>query len=303
MPSLSTSGARPARRSRAPHPCPTRLGQWELAYLAAEGELACIYRARPAGLPADRPGAYAVKTLRPERQNDPRAIALLLHEALVGRTVSHVHLVPILRARVSRSPRYLVMPWLEGSTLRAVMDRQEPIDVPAALWIARQTAEALDALHAAGWRHGDIKPSNIFLSAEGHVTLIDLGFARRRDEAGSAVDRLVVGTCSYLAPETITSTLRADIRSDIYSLGVVLYELLSGRLPFAGPGLAELAQQHRAATPADLQRLAPYLPPEVTRLVHQMLAKDPLRRAQTPRELVDRLTRLEIATFSERALA
>jgi serine/threonine protein kinase len=153
--------------------------------------------------------------------------------------------------------------------------------------------------------HGDVKPGNIFVSPAGHVTLLDLGFARRNGDTtaggtGSAVDRCVLGTCSYIAPELITSALRADVRSDIYSLGVVLFELLCGRLPFVGKDLAELAAQHRQATPPDLGRLVPDLPGELVELVRQMLAKEPLRRPQTPRELVDRLARIEIATFSER---
>jgi len=176
-----------------------------------------------------------------------------------------------------------------------------PVDLPVALWMARQVVEALEALHAAGWMHGDVKPGNVFVSPEGHVTLLDLGFARRRDETGSAVDRLLTGTCNYMAPELITSALRADIRSDVYSLGVVLFELLAGRLPFTGESLAELATKHRQSRPPNLRRLAPHLPQAVVELVQQMLAKDPLRRPQTPRELIDRLVGLEIATFSERA--
>jgi serine/threonine-protein kinase len=162
-------------------------------------------------------------------------------------------------------------------------------------------AEALEALHAAGWMHGDLKPGNVFLSPGGHVTLLDLGFARRCDETGSAVDRLLTGTCNYMAPELITSALGADIRSDIYSLGVVLFELLAGRLPFTGGSLTELTEQHRRCRPPDLRRLAPQLAGGVVQLVQQMLAKDPLRRPQSPCELIDRLVRLEIATFSERA--
>jgi serine/threonine protein kinase len=299
---ISRGDASVARRDgRLELPC--RVGQWELVELAAEGSPARIYRARPAGTADQRPPAYALKMLHPPWQDDPGAIRLLQREALIGRSISHPHLVAVLQARVGRPPRFLVMPWLRGATLLARQATGQHIDPPAALWIARQVAEALGALHAAGWMHGDLKPGNVSISPEGHVTLLDLGFARRSDEIGSAVDRCVMGTCSYIAPELITSALRADIRSDIYSLGVTLFELFSGRLPFAGKNLAELAEQHLQAAPPDLRRLAPRLPPEVVALVRQMLAKEPLRRPQTPRELIDRLVGLEIATFSERALS
>jgi len=192
-------------------------GSW--SSLPALGSLARIYRARPAGTDSDRPATYAVKMLRREWQDDPHAIWLLQREALVGQEVSHPHLVPVLAATVLEPPRLLVMPWLEGASLQTRLAAGEQFDVPTALWIARQTAEALEALNAAGWMHGDVSPGNIHVSSAGHVTLLDLSFARRADETGSAVDRPIMGTARYLAPEYFTSSLRADIRSDIYSIG------------------------------------------------------------------------------------
>ena len=280
---------------------PQQVPGWELTHLVAEGPLAGVYRARPARGSADRPAAYAVKVLHHRWREDPRAIAILHREATVGRTVSHRHLVSILAARVSQPPHYLVMPWLDGVTLAERLGQGVGVDLPIALWMARQVAEALQALDEAGWMHGDVKPSNILISPEGHVTLLDLGFARRGDETGSAVDRCVMGTFQYIAPEMLTSTLASDIRSDIYSLGAVLFETLSGSPPFEADDLAELASSHRQARAPDLRRLVPQLPTGVIRLVREMLSKEPLRRPQTPRELVRRLAALEIAAFSERS--
>jgi serine/threonine-protein kinase len=237
--------------------------------------------------------------LRSQWQDDPRAVALLAREALVGRTIRHPHVVSVLAANVGAPPRFVVTPWLDGCTLRAHAGAQ-PLDLPEALWFVRQAAEGLAALHAAGWMHGDIKPSNLFVARDGHVTLLDLGFARSRNESGSAFDRCVAGTCGYLAPEWITSALRADIRSDIYSLGVVLFELLIGRLPFRAKDLAELAVEQRVAIPPNLIDHDPPLPVAVTRLVQRMLAKDPLRRPQVPGDLAGELAALEVATFAQR---
>ncbi len=296
---VPSDGAVSVRRDRAE--LPRRLGQWELVELAAEGSLARVYRARAAECHGDQPPGYAVKMLRPQWEDDSRAVAMLAREVEVARDVSHPHLIPVLRGRVSRPPQFLVMPWLSGTTLQAILDSAADLDLPTTLWFARQTAETLDALHRAGWMHGDVKPGNVFVSPEGHVTLLDLGFARRPGEIGSAVDRCVLGTCNYMAPEWITSALRPDIRSDVYSLGAMLYEMLSGRPPFLGRSLAELAGQHCRAIPPSLRILAPHLPADVVRLVHRMLAKEPLRRPQTPAELAERLSRLEIRAFSERA--
>ena len=275
------------------------VGRWQPIALAAEGSWARIYRARPAGTDARRAAAYALKMLRPDRQHDPLAAAMLAREALVGRSVSHPHVIAILEAHVRSDPPYLVMPWLYGATLEARLAAGEPLDLPAAAWLVRQTAEGLAALDAAGWMHGDLKPANLFVSPEGHVTLLDLGFARRRDEIDSAAGP-IQGTGHYLAPEHFTAALAPDIRSDIYSLGVLLYELLAGRVPLDGKSLAELAVEHKQTAPLGLRRHAPHVTPEIAELVRQMLAKDPLRRPQTPQEVVAALVKIEIATFSER---
>ncbi len=296
--STDHGGAAPVAVAAKPH---CRVKQWELVEFVGLGSLARIFRARPAGATADRPLTYAVKMLRPCWEDDPRAIRLLQREAAVGQSISHPHLVPILTASVLEPPRLLVMPWLEGASLAVRLAEGQQFGVPEALWIVRQTAEALDALHRAGWMHGDIAPGNIHVSSTGHVTLLDFNFARRSDEIGSVVDRPIMGTCGYLAPEYLTSALQPDIRSDIYSLGVVLFELLSGRRPFTAETLAEVAMQHRQAPPHDLARLAPHVPREVIPLVRRMMANEPFRRPQTPRELIDRLVALEIATFSQRA--
>jgi len=281
---------------------PLCVGEWELTHLIAEGNFSRVYRARPAGSSPEVPGCYAVKVLRPELEEDRQAVALLCQEARVGRGVRHPRVVSILQASVGRAPRYLVMPHLEGATLRGQLDAGGPIDLPAALWFVRQVAEGLEAMHTAGWVHGDIKPGNIHLSPEGHATLLDLAFARRADQPCSVLDQCIAGTAPYLAPELFTSALRSDIRSDLYSLGVVLYELLAGQLPLFGGSLAELAEQHRETRPTPLRQVVPQVAEPAAALVHRMLAKDPMRRFQTPRELIDQLMRLEIETFSHRTL-
>lgn len=276
------------------------LEAWHLVAAAGGGELTCVYQARPAGCPANRPVGYGVKLLRPQWENDARAVELLRREAVLGRQVNHPHLITILSSHVAGPPYYVVMPWLTGATLAECLQAGRRPSPTEALWYARQVAAALGALHEAGWIHGDIKPSNIFVSAQGHVTLLDLGFASRPDQGVRPTDRPVMGTPAYLAPELLTTAWGADVRSDIYSLGVTLYELLSGRRPFAAADLQELMRLHREAAPLDIRSLLPQLPREASGLLAQMLAKAPLRRPQTPAELIERLSRLEIELFAER---
>jgi eukaryotic-like serine/threonine-protein kinase len=275
-----------------------RIGQWDLVSLAACGSLANVFRARPADAAADSSASYALKMLRPELAGNPKAVELLAREAEVGSQVEHPHLITIFSASLSRAPHFLVMPWLEGATLERRLATGHNIDLPHALWIVRQTAEGLAALDGAGWMHGDVKPGNLLISPSGHVTLIDLNFARRRDEPGAAVDRCILGTFYYIAPELLTSAIRADIRSDIYSLGVVFYELLTGRRPFEAEDMADLAAQHLRAVPPAFKELVWHVPKDVGRLVRRMLAKDPSRRPQSPKDLIGELMRLEIDTFS-----
>jgi serine/threonine-protein kinase len=209
-------------------------------------------------------------------------------------------LISILSAAIASPPYYVVMPWLAGTTLATMLAGGRAIEWLAALWITRQVAEALDALHEAGWMHGDVKPGNVFVSPEGHATLLDLGFARRSEGEEPAIERCVTGTWHYMAPETFSSRPRADARSDLYSLGVVLFEMLSGRPPFGGASATELARQHRDARIAGLAEVAAPLPDDARVLVRQMLSKDPLRRPQTPREVVQRLVAVEIASLAAR---
>jgi serine/threonine-protein kinase len=171
--------------------------------------------------------------------------------------------------------------------------------VPFGLWIARQVADALAALfEVAGVIHTDVKPENIMVSPAGHATLIDFGFAQTTAEANHWTSRPLAGTLAYIAPEMVTSTLAAGPRSDIYSLGVTLYEMLTGQRPWETNDPGELATLHREAKPTDIRALRPDTPEAVATLIHSMLAKDALRRPASARELAATLVRLEIKSFS-----
>lgn len=301
MSTTSRPSAAPSRTARgtSTRQSPVRLGSWELVQRIGGGELAEVYAARAVDCRHDEPPCYALKMLREPWQNDPRGLALLAREALVARDVAHPHLVPVLAAELENPPYYVTMPRLEGQPLAAVLSCDTALDLPVAFWLARQTAEAACALWRAGWMHGDIKPSNIIVAPSGHATLIDLGFAARTPQRATICNRPLLGTVDYMAPEVLYSSYGGDSQSDVYSLGVMLFELLAGRLPFDAQDVAELAMQHRQQLPGDLRALSPCVPLRAARLVQQMLSKEPLRRPM-PDELVERLTALEIETFSER---
>jgi serine/threonine protein kinase len=278
-----------------------RIGPWQLVRLIHESELTRVYVARPADSPEDQPANYVVKVLRKEWWRDPQAIEMQRRAAWLGRALSHPHIVPILSANVGQAPFYLVMPKLDGRSLAEVLASGAKLPLPITLWIVRQVAEALAALHeTTGMIHADVKPTNILVSPDGHATLIDMGFAHTPSEQRHWSSRPVVGTLNYIAPEAITSSLSAAPASDLYSLGVTLYEMLAGKLPFEGKSPDDLVRMHREVQPTCIRHCVPHLPKPVASLVHRLLAKDSLRRPASAAEVAEEFMRLEIESFSFR---
>lgn len=278
-----------------------RIGPWQLVRLISESDLARVYLAQPADAAEAAEPAYVLKVLRKEWWRDPAAIEMQRRSAWVGRKVSHPHLLPVLSAGVEQPPYYLVSPRLPGASLAKIMQTRPRLPLSITLWIVRQIAEGLDALHTTcRMIHADVKPSNVVLSPDGHATLVDLGFVHSPCESRHWSTRPVYGTLNYIAPEAITSSLAAEQRSDIYSLGVMLYEMLAGALPFAAADAAQLISMHRESKPMCILSHRPDLPQGAASLVHRMLAKETLRRPESAAAVADELVRLEVECFADR---
>ncbi len=275
-----------------------RIGRWQTTALLGEGRWTKVYRVTPddrdPGLPAD----YALKVLRDEFANEHMAIGMLQREAFVASQVASPNLQTVLTLHTDEPPFYFVSPYLEGATLRSALDCSVPLNLPQILWVARQLAEAVQCLHSAGWIHGDIKPENVIVSPAGHATLIDLGFAKRIGQVDNK--NVLQGTVAYAAPESFHAQLPSGAASDIYSLGVVLFETLTGRLPFSSSNASEVAVGHLHETPPTVRSFIPDIPNRVCRLVRRLLSKAPLRRPAAD-ELVYRLTALEVEYFELRS--
>lgn len=277
-----------------------RLGAWELLGKIGRGAWTTVYQARAWDSGATE-GDYAVKVLDGEFEHDRQAMAMLQRETFVARQVNHPHLTTVLAADLEGKPRYIVTPFYAGATLSSTIALGTRLPTPHALWIVRQIAEALVALHYAGWLHLDVNSANIVVAPSGHATLIDLGLARRVDDAVTGKDALI-GTPACMAPELFQGTLALTAAVDVYSLGVVLYQLLVGTLPFEDDDPMQLVAAHLETPPPSLRQRLPHLPTRLARLVRTMLSKEPLRRPGVE-ELIVRLAELEIETFAERLVA
>lgn len=243
---------------------------------------------------------HALKQLRADCPNPTAGRQLLWNEAEVGRRVQSEHVIRVGEPFLEADPPYLLLEWLSGETLEARLTREMQLPCPQALWIARQCAQGLSDLLRAGFTHGDLKPSNIFLCRSGLAKIIDLGFARPDqrivDELTDAA-RTLSGTPEYMAPEALVPSQQSGIARDLYALGVTLYRMLAGCLPIQGESLADVIREQRQTHAPRLRILAPHVPPAAEDLVHRLIAKQPLRRGTGLRGLVTELVKLELLTL------
>lgn len=223
---------------------------------------------------------------------------MLRREANVAASASHPNLVAVLTADLHGPAPHLLLPFLEGMTSRQLLAAaRQPLPVPMSLWIARQMAEALAALHRAGWLHGQVRPQHVIVSPQGHATLIDLSLCRRLESEECAGGQSPPELVAYASPESFLARGRLTAASDAYQLGLLLHELLAGRPPFESADPTLLARMHRSQAPPNVGAVRPDAPQEVAHLLRLMLAKEPLRRPSDD-ELVRWLTELEIEALS-----
>ena len=271
------------------------IGNWERIAEIGRGRWFVAYRARPRHLSSKGPADYVVKLPIAQRVSE-MATQMLRREAAISQKFSHPHVQTVLVADFTGAPNYLVLPYFPGATWDELRDAATWRLLSRRLWIFRQLAEGLRALHDAGWVHGDLAPGNVYVATSGHTLLIDLGMSSRRSVANEHGHKLFMGTLNYAAPEMFVAGRASDASSDIYGLGVLLYQALSGRLPFVFTDPARLSQAHRCTPPQALQCLVPQLPGNLSEMVMRMLAKEPWRRPLAE-EIVEELVQLEVATL------
>ena len=269
-------------------PAVTRLGPYEVIALLGEGGMGQVYRARDPRLGRE----VAIKVVTPERAGDAAALERFEREARAVAALSHPNILAIFDVGADNGTTYLVTELLKGESLRARLLRG-PLPWRKAAEIGGAIAAGLAAAHERGVVHRDIKPENLFLTADGHVKILDFGLARLRDPrsdaetvtAGAGTDPgTVLGTVGYMSPEQVRGE-DVDARSDLFSLGCVLHEMVTGRRPFQRDTAVETMAAILNDEPAEAPDSARRLPPELALVVQHCLEKRAGDRFQTARDL------------------
>jgi serine/threonine protein kinase len=257
-----------------------QLGSYELIRRLGEGGMARVYLARDVRLGRE----VAVKVLEPQLAERPGFRERFLREARVAASLDHPHIVPLYDFGESDSLLYLVMPYVSGGSLQDILKRA-PLLMGEVVAYGSQIADALDYAHQRKVIHRDVKPANMLLHADGRLMLSDFGLAKILDRSRPNVSRghPDAGTPEYMAPEQIEG--HTDERSDVYALGVVLYLLLTGHLPFTGSTSSAVMDGHLYQLPNQPRQLNPAVTPAIQAVVLQALAKRPQDRFQRAGDL------------------
>ena len=261
-------------------------GRYEITSVIGEGGMAKVF------LGTDRVlgRTVAVKVLSPQFAEDEAFVSRFRREAQAAAALSHPNVVSVFDTGSTGNVHYIVMEHVEGRTLRDVIREGGKVLPQRAIEITETVARALAAAHAKGLVHRDVKPGNIMVTREGEVKVMDFGIARATSANTVTQTAAVLGTASYLSPEQAQGE-PVDARSDLYSLGVVLYEMLTGRAPFEGDSAVSVAYKHVAEDPVPPRRHNADVPESLEAIVLKSMAKNPDNRYQSANELADDLHR------------
>ncbi len=261
-------------------------GRYLLQDRIGGGGMAWVWRAEDTLL--HRP--VAIKVLREEFAGDEQFVRRFGQEAQAAASLVHPNVVHVYDVGQEQGTHYIVMELVEGETLKEAIQRQGPMPVGRALQVAAAVARALQAAHKKGIIHRDIKPQNILLTPEGEVKVADFGIARAATGTTIVHTNTIIGSAHYFAPEQARGGF-TDVKSDLYSLGAVLYEMLAGQPPFEGATPVAVALKHLQEEPVALRKRRPEVPRSVEAIVARLLAKDPAQRYQSADALLGDLRR------------
>jgi serine/threonine-protein kinase len=257
------------------------LDHYRLEAEVARGGMSTLFRATD--LRDNR--QVAVKIPHPEMETDPVLIERFQREELIGQEIDHPGIVKTYDGE-ERSRRYMVIEWVEGRLLRAILSEEQKLPVERAVHFALEICDALDAMHKHGVVHRDLKPENIMIAAGDQIKIIDFGIAMKEDARRITYTGLspALGTPDYISPEQVKGQ-RGDQRSDIYALGAMLYEMLTGQPPFTGSNPLAVMNERLLNDPAPARELNPEISPQLEEILFRALERDPRHRYSNAAEM------------------
>jgi serine/threonine-protein kinase len=273
-----------------------QLDHYRIESLVARSGMASIFRATDM-----RNGRQvAIKIPHPEMEADPVLFERFEREAEIGEKLDHPGVMKVF-PDADRSRVYMVMEWVDGRLLRVVLHEQKKFPVERAIKIAIAVCDALDYIHRNGVVHRDLKPENIMIDADDHIKLIDFGIAARQGARRLTFAKLsqVMGTPDYISPEQVKGK-RGDGRSDIYALGAMLYEMLTGQPPFSGPNPFAIMNDRLLNNPIPPRELNPEIPPPLQEVIYRALEREPQNRYATANEFAWDLEHLDEVGVADR---
>jgi len=273
-----------------------QLDHYRIEGLVARSGMASIFRATDM-----RNGReVAIKIPHPEMEADPVLYDRFQREAEIGVKLDHPGVMKVL-ADDDRSQLYMVMEWVNGRLLRQILHEKGKLPLERAVKIAVNIADALDYIHRNGVVHRDLKPENIMIDDEDRIKLIDFGIAGKEGARRLTFAKLsqVMGTPDYISPEQVKGK-RGDGRSDIYALGVMLYEMLAGKTPFQGPNPFAIMNDRLMNNPIPPREVNPEISPEVQEVIYRALEREPQNRYSTANEFAWDLEHLDQVGVADR---
>jgi len=257
-----------------------QLDHYRIDSLAARSGMASIFRATDL-----RDGrVVAIKVPHPEMEGDPVFFDRFQREQDIGKRLNHPGVMKVF-GDDERSQVYMVMEWVEGRLLRKVLNDAGKLPTERAVRIALNICQALEYVHSNGVAHRDLKPENIMLDPDDNIKIIDFGIAASTDARRLTFAKFTqtMGTPDYISPEQVKGK-RGDARSDLYALGVMLYEMLTGKVPFSGPNAFVIMNDRLLNNPVPPRELNPALSPQLQEIIYRAMERDPKQRYASARE-------------------
>ena len=250
------------------------LDHYRIDGLVARSGMSSIFR----GTDVRNGKAVAIKIPHPEMEADPVLYDRFKREEEIGKKLDHPGIVRVLNDE-ERSRRYMVLEWVDGRLLRQILNEQKPLPAERAIRIALGISKALEYIHSQGVVHRDLKPENIMVGPDDQMKLIDFGIAANAGSRRLTFAKLTeaMGTPDYISPEQVKGK-RGDARSDIYSLGVMFYEMLTGKVPFTGPNPFVIMNERLLNHPIPPREANPNISPQLQEIIYRALERDPNKR-------------------------